>query len=238
MTDEEKFAIRDNIERVRENIEKYRDRSLYDGEITLLCATKTVEPEKIAYAVNECGIKAIGENHVQELLAKYEQIKTLPCELHFIGSLQTNKVKYLTSKVKLIHSVDSVRLAAQIDKCSKKDGVITEVLLEYNSGSEENKGGILYDKFRETYEEISAFENIKVSGMMTMAPVCEKKSEYEKYFSQTYQLFVDFFKNMSDNREKTVLSMGMSDSYMQAVKCGATVVRVGSAIFGKRNYLN
>lgn len=237
MTDEEKRTIKDNIERVRENIEKHRDRSLYDGDITLMCATKTVDAEKIAYAVNECGIKAIGENHVQELMAKYDDIGALPCQIHFIGSLQTNKVKYIVPRVCLIHSVDSVRLAEQIDKRSSMCGMVSDVLLEYNSGHEENKGGILYENFEEIYNKISSFGNIRIRGLMTMAPVCENKSDYEKYFSQTYRIFIDFFKNMSHNIDKPVLSMGMSDSYMQAVSCGATMVRVGSAIFGKRSYI-
>ncbi len=235
MTQQEKLGIKQNIDAVRENIEKYRDKTLYGGDITVMCATKTVDVEKIKYAV-ECGITHIGENHVQELLSKYEQMQGVPVKQSFIGTLQTNKVRFVVDKVDLIQSVDSVRLASYIDRYAEKAGKVADILLEYNSGNEPNKGGILKENFDEIYHQIKEMKNINIRGMMTMAPKCEKKCEYEKYFSQTYQIFIDFFAKKVDNIYEPILSMGMSDSYEQAVKYGATMIRPGSAIFGKRNY--
>ncbi len=235
MTEEEKLLIKQNIETVRENIEKCRDKSLYSGDITVMCATKTVDTERIKYAV-DCGITHIGENHVQELLNKYDEISKLPVNRSFIGTLQTNKVRFVVGKVDLIQSVDSVRLASYIDRYSEKAGTVSDILLEYNSGNEPNKSGILKDEFEEIYCQIKELKNINIRGLMTMAPKCEKKSDYEKYFSQTYQIFIDFFEKKGDNIKEPILSMGMSDSYDVAVKYGATMIRPGSTVFGKRNY--
>ncbi len=236
MTESDKLSIRENIERVRENIEKNRDKSLYNGDITVMCATKTVDTERIRYAV-DCGITHIGENHVQELLNKYDELKDVPVSRSFIGTLQTNKVRHVVDKVDLIQSVDSVRLASYIDRYAEKMGKTMDILLEYNSGREENKGGIFKENFDEIYCQIKEFKHINICGLMTMAPKCEKKSDYEKYFSQTYQIFIDFFGKKGDNIKEPILSMGMSDSYEQAVKHGATMIRPGSTIFGNRNYI-
>ena len=230
MTEADKIAIKANIERIKEEI----DRGKTSPEVTLMLATKTVDAERIAYAVNECGIKAIGENRVQELLDKYDDIKDLPCELHFIGTLQSNKVKYIVGKVDLIHSVDSEKLAKEIDLRARKLGIVQDILIEVNCGKEESKGGIMPEDIYDFFEKISSYSNIRIKGLMTMAPKCENKSDYHNYFSQVYKLFIDICKKKLDNVSIPVLSMGMSDSYVQAVMNGSNMVRVGSAVFGKR----
>lgn len=230
MTEADKILIKNNIEQIRAEI----DGGKTSPDVTLMLATKTVDTERIAYAVNECGIKAIGENRVQELLDKYEDVKDLPCELHFIGTLQTNKVKYIVGKVDLIHSVDSEKLAKEIDVRASKLGIIQNILVEINCGKEESKSGIMPEDIYTFLENISTYSNIRICGIMTMAPKCENKSDYHNYFSQIYKLFIDICEKKLDNISKPVLSMGMSDSYLQAVQNGSNMVRVGSAVFGKR----
>ncbi len=230
MTTEEAKIIKSNIEAIRTEIDKNKKAPC----VTLMLATKTVPCDKIAYAVNECGITAIGENRVQELLEKYDEIKKLPCELHFIGNLQTNKVKYIVGKVSLIHSVGSDSLAKEINKRAAKLNIVQDILIEVNSGREENKGGIMPEEIGMFLEKMSEYSNIRVRGIMTMAPKCENKSEYHNYFSQIYKLFIDICTKTSDNIYEPVLSMGMSDSYIQACAEGSNMVRVGSAVFGKR----
>lgn len=230
MTEADKILIKNNIEQIRAEI----DGGKTSPEVTLMLATKTVDTERIAYAVNECGIKAIGENRVQELLDKYEDVKDLPCELHFIGTLQTNKVKYIVGKVDLIHSVDSEKLAREIDVRASKLGIVQDILVEINCGKEESKSGIMPEDINTFLENISTYSNIRICGVMTMAPKCENKSDYHNYFSQIYKLFIDICKKKLDNINKPILSMGMSDSYLQAVQNGSNMVRVGSAVFGKR----
>ncbi len=230
MTEADKILIKNNIEQIRAEI----DGGKTSPEVTLMLATKTVDTERIAYAVNECGIKAIGENRVQELLDKYDDVKDLPCELHFIGTLQTNKVKYIVGKVDLIHSVDSEKLAKEIDVRASKLGIIQNILVEINCGKEESKSGIMPEDVYTFLENISTYSNIRICGVMTMAPKCENKSDYHNYFSQIYKLFIDICEKKLDNISKPVLSMGMSDSYLQAVQNGSNMVRVGSAVFGKR----
>ncbi len=230
MTEADKILIKNNIEQIKSEI----DGGKTAPDVTLMLATKTVDTERIAYAVNECGIKAIGENRVQELLDKYEDVKDLPCELHFIGTLQTNKVKYIVGKVDLIHSVDSEKLAKEIDVRASKLGIVQDILVEINCGKEESKSGIMPEDINTFLENISTYSNIRILGLMTMAPKCENKSDYHNYFSQIYKLFIDICKKKLDNISKPILSMGMSDSYLQAVQNGSNMVRVGSAVFGKR----
>lgn len=227
--------IRENYEIVMEKIESAKARRNAGGDVTLLAATKTVPAEEILFAVNELSLPAIGENKVQEFLSKYEDIKnTVP--LHLIGHLQTNKVKSIVGKVDMIQSCDSLRLANEIAKRSREAGVTTKVLCEINIGREENKGGILPEECDEFLHMLYEIEGIEVAGLMTMAPVCESKDEYKKYFEKTYAIYLDFLRNKRHNKIETVLSMGMSDSFEAAIEEGATMVRVGSSIFGARIY--
>ena len=153
--------------------------------------------------------------------------------LHLIGSLQKNKVKYICDKVSMIHSVDSLGLAEEINKRCEKIGKVMDILIEINSGKEENKGGIMPEDVYDFYNSLSVYKNIRVRGLMTMAPRCESREEYLKYFTLTKEIFDKLFKDEKD----AVLSMGMSESYTYAIEAGANLVRVGSAIFGERKYI-
>jgi len=219
-------ALRENISRIREKI-----KALAPGrDVVLLGATKTVPPDVINYAARECGLSVIGENRVQELLDKYPHLDRERLEIHFIGRLQKNKVKYLIGKVALIHSVDSIELAREIDKRSKAAGVITDVLVEINTGKEESKGGINPEDIEEFLASLSQFENIRVRGIMTMEPICSDPEDYKKYFWMGKSIFDRYFGKPGD-----ILSMGMSGSYQQALMCGSNLIRVGTAIFGARS---
>ena len=195
----------------------------------MLVATKTQNVDDINYLISK-GVKIIGENRVNELVEKYDGYDK-SAELHFIGTLQKNKVKYIIDKVSLIHSVDSLSLAMEIDKRAKKIGKVMDVLIEVNSGREENKGGIMPEDVEEFLESVKSLDSVSVRGLMTMAPRCESREEYLKYFSLTKELFDKLF----SDKENAILSMGMSESYEYAIEAGATLVRVGSKIFGRRN---
>ena len=233
----EKQQILNNIHTVRAEMARAEQAcGRAAGETLLLAATKTVSAEDINFAVNEGGITDIGENRVQELLSKYDALDRDKMRIHFIGSLQTNKVKYIIDKVDLIHSVDSVKLAKEIDRRAAAIGKVQDILLEYNSGMEQNKGGFDRDALYSALPEIASLSNVRLLGIMTIAPKCEKDSDYCKFFQETYQIFLDILQKKPHNSNVSVLSMGMSDSYVPAIQCGATVVRVGSKIFGARYY--
>ena len=220
-------------ETLKRNYEKVcADIATYDstGKAKLLIATKMQNADDINYvcSLGEC---IIGENKVNELLEKYDSYDKTK-ELHFIGTLQTNKVKYIIDKVSLIHSVDKLSLLEEINKRAAKINKIMDVLLEVNSGREESKGGILPEDVSDFYEKAKLFANVRVRGLMTMAPRCQSREEYLKYFGETKELFDRLFKNDED----AILSMGMSESYTYALEAGANLVRVGSRIFGERKY--
>ncbi len=235
MKDIRREIIRENFLRVTEKIEAAKARSPYRQDVTLLAATKTVPAEEIIYAIEELGLPMAGENKVQEFLSKYDELKG-KCPLHIIGHLQTNKVKSIVGKVDMIQSVDSERLAREIAKRSLEAGCVTDVLCEINIGAEENKGGVMPDAVEEFVSLLSEIRGIRVRGLMTMAPVCENNDEYKKYFDKTYNIYLDILGKKSHNIIEPVLSMGMSDSFEAAIECGATLVRVGSSIFGSRYY--
>ncbi len=218
--------------------EKISNAALSSGrtveDIILLAATKTVDVDVINYAITS-GIKYIGENKVQELLLKYDSL--LPVHKHFIGHLQTNKVKDIIEKVELIHSVDSLRLAREIEKQAEKHGIDMNVLLEVNIGNEESKSGFTVEKLLESVYEISEMKHIRIKGLMAIPPICEKAEENRKYFSKMHDMFLDIGAKKIDNSSMEILSMGMSDDYDVAIQEGATVVRIGTALFGKRNYI-
>jgi pyridoxal phosphate enzyme (YggS family) len=233
----EKNEILNNIQSLRQKIRQAeRAAGRPEGQVQLLAATKTVSAEDINFAIREGGLTDIGENRVQELLSKYDALDKEGVRIHFIGTLQTNKVKYIVDKVDLIHSVDSLKLAKEIDRRAAAIGKVQDILLEYNSGGEENKSGFSQAALYENWDEIAELANVRVLGIMTIAPKCEKNTEYCKFFAKTYQIFLDFLQKKPHNRDVSVLSMGMSDSFVPAIACGATVVRVGSRIFGARHY--
>ena len=233
LSSEYKAAIAESLSDVKERIAAAKAPG---QEVTLLLATKTVPAEAINYATRELGVTDIGENRVQELLEKYDGLEKENVNIHFIGSLQTNKVKYIIDKVCMIHSVDSLKLAAEIDRQAKKHNKVMDVLVEINIGEEDQKGGIAPSELEEFLDKLTAFENIRVRGLMTIAPFWCEKSDYQKYFTKTYQFFIDILPKKIHNIYKPVLSMGMSDSFETAVECGSTLVRLGTVVFGHRQY--
>ena len=204
-------------------------------DITFLAATKTVDAATINHAIS-LGLRYIGENRVQELLSKYEEYDLEHASLQFIGHLQTNKVRQIVGKVDLIQSVDSVKLAKEISRCSVKLGISTDILLEVNVGREENKSGVLPELLPELIDEIREIPFIKVRGLMTIPPICDNAQENRKFFDIMRNIFLDIRSKNIDNISMDILSMGMSDDYEEAVRCGANMVRIGSALFGARNY--
>ena len=222
-------VICENIARAAQSVGKTAD------DITFLAATKTVDAPTINHAIS-LGLRYIGENRVQELLSKYEDYDLDHASLQFIGHLQSNKVRQIVGKVDLIQSVDSVKLAREISRCSQKQGVSTDILLEVNIGREENKSGVLPEALPELLDEIKDIPAIKVRGLMAIPPICENAQENCKFFDNMRHIFLDIGSKNIDNISMEVLSMGMSDDYAEAIRCGANMVRVGSALFGKRNY--
>jgi len=233
LTEQRKQEIRDNYSRVLENIENAKAKRGGDAPVRLLAATKTVPAEEIIFAADELGLKFAGENRTSELLEKYDALKD-KLTLHLIGSLQTRKAKEAVGKVSLIESVDSIKLASEINKRSEAMGIVSDILLEVNIGREESKGGLMPEVVSEFMDSLEEFRSIRPCGIMTMAPICASDDEYRKFFSETYQIFIDIYIKKSHNIIEPVLSMGMSDSYVPAILEGATQVRVGSSIFGRR----
>lgn len=218
------------IGRLERAIEKSgRDKS----EVTLLAATKTVDADTINYAIDS-GIEYIGENRVQELLSKHDRLK--PAHSHFIGHLQTNKVKDIIDKVEMIESVHSVKLANEISKQAGKIGKTMDVLLEINIGGEDSKSGFSPKETENALTEIAKLPNISVKGLMSIPPATDLPEEARKYFRNMYKLFIDMRAKNIDNSSMSVLSMGMSNDFDIAAEEGATLVRVGTALFGKRIY--
>lgn len=227
--------IAENIKEIRANIDEAARRSGRDPkDVLLLAVSKTVEVPKIKAAV-ECGLDELGENRVQEIMEKYEPLGP-DVKWHLIGHLQTNKVKYIIEKVKLIHSVESLKLAEEINKQAGKHGITADVLVEINMAGEESKFGILPEQAEEFIRELANLGNIRVRGLMTVAPFVENGEENRVYFRNMKQLLVDINAKKINNITMDILSMGMTGDYITAVEEGATIVRVGTGIFGSRNY--
>lgn len=223
--------ISENLKRIRFNIEearaKYRKQ---DDVIRLMAVTKTVPYQRVNLAVGE-GVTLLGENRVQEYLEK-KDFYDKNAEVHFIGHLQSNKVKYIIDSVTMIHSVDSTKLASEIDKQAAKAGVVMNVLLEVNIGGEDTKSGVSPDRLRELIYETGDLKNIRVKGLMTIPP----PGESEESFYKMNRLFSDLKSERFENADMEILSMGMSADYALAVKYGSNIVRIGSGIFGARKY--
>ena len=202
-------------------------------EVAVMAVTKTVPAQRVNEAIH-AGIHLLGENRVQELQAKYDQYDRHGVQIHFIGHLQTNKVKYLVDKVSMIQSVDSLRLAQQIDKECSKHQKVMDILLEVNIGREESKSGLFQEELDELLPQLAELSNIRVRGLMAIPPRCESQRELEKYFSQMQQLFIDMKDKNLHNITMEFLSMGMSDDYLTAIQYGSTMVRLGRRLFGER----
>lgn len=203
-------------------------------EVTLIAVSKT-KPVEMLKEVYDCGCRDFGENKVQEIMDKYDK---LPSDIrwHMIGHLQTNKVKYIVDKVYMIHSVDSIKLAKEISKEAVKKNVTVKVLLEVNVAQEESKFGMMSEEVKDFYNEVIDLPGLKVCGLMTIAPYVEDSEENRQYFVKLKQLMVDMTAEKTDNKSVGELSMGMTGDYEVAIEEGATYVRVGTGIFGERNY--
>ncbi len=202
-------------------------------DIILLAATKTVDSDTINYAISK-GIAYIGENKVQELLSKENDISD--CHRHFIGHLQTNKVKDIINRVEMIHSVDSIKLAKEISKQAVKNQKTMDILLEVNVANEESKWGFSAEETEQAVREIALLPNLKIRGLMAIPPICDDAEENRQYFIKMRKVFVDIGAKNIDNGSMDILSMGMSDDFDIAVSEGANLVRLGTALFGKRIY--
>ena len=227
--------LKENIQIVEENIRKACERSGRNPEDVLLLPVSKTKPVSMIEEVYDLGVREFGENYVQELCQKIDDMHD-DIKWHMIGHLQRNKVKYIIGRVALIHSVDSVRLAAEISKEAVKKNVEADILVEVNVGMEENKFGITVESAYENIKEMAAFPKIHIKGLMTSAPYVTNPEDNRKYFRQLKQLSVDIQSKNIDNVDMGILSMGMTNDYVVAVEEGATIVRVGTAIFGARNY--
>ncbi len=224
-----------NYDKVQEYIDVACQNAGRDREQVQLIAVSKTKPVEMLAELYEYGCRDFGENKVQELVEKYE---TLPKDIrwHMIGHLQRNKVKYIVDKVYLIHSVDSLRLAEEISKEAVKKNVTVNILIEVNVAEEETKFGLKTDETAELVKAISALPGICIKGLMTIAPYVENAEENRQYFRKLKQLSVDIMHKNIDNVSMGSLSMGMSGDYAVAVEEGATYVRVGTSIFGERDY--
>lgn len=227
--------IKENLENIKEKIRNSCQKSGRDmKEVTLIDVSKT-KPVEMLMEAYQLGERHFGENKVQELVHKYEE---MPKDIHWhmIGHLQTNKVKYIVDKVDLIHSVDSIKLAQTINKESEKRNIVSNILIEVNVAMEESKFGITVDEVEDFISEISYLNNIKVKGLMTIAPYVENPEENRNIFRKLKQLSVDINAKNIDNINVSILSMGMTNDYEVAIEEGANMVRVGTGIFGERDY--
>lgn len=228
-------SIKDNVERVKYDVFEICSKLGRNPEdIQIMGVSKTKSIDEIEQAI-KAGITLFGENKVQELVQKTELFKkyNLPC--HLIGSLQTNKVKYLPPLTNYIQSVDSIKLAKEIDKQYQKNNSVANILIEVNIGDEETKGGIDISNTFEIIHELSEYKSLAIKGLMCIPPICEG-DKVRHYFAQMYKLFIDIQSKNVDNVSMDILSMGMSSDYRYALMEGSNLIRVGQGIFGKRNY--
>ncbi len=222
--------VDENLKLIRENVGEAAEKCGRKAEdIRIMAVTKTVAPEIVNHAI-ELGLDLLGENRVQEYLSKAEAYS--PAEVHFIGGLQTNKVKYIIESVSMIQSVDSLKLGTEIDRLAAKHGRVMDILCEVNIGGEESKGGVAPDKLRELIAQLTQLKNIRIKGLMTIPP----PSQSDIFLGRMQELYNDLRDNKIEGADMQVLSMGMTHDYAEAVKYGSTLVRIGTGLFGARDY--
>ena len=222
--------VDENLKLIRENVGEAAEKCGRKAEdIRIMAVTKTVAPEIVNHAI-ELGLDRLGENRVQEYLSKAEAYS--PAEVHFIGGLQTNKVKYIIESVSMIQSVDSLKLGTEIDRLAAKHGRVMDILCEVNIGGEESKGGVAPDKLRELIAQLAQLKNIRIKGLMTIPP----PSQSDIFLGRMQELYNDLRDNKIEGADMQVLSMGMTHDYAEAVKYGSTLVRIGTGLFGARDY--
>ena len=230
------MSIAENVARIREEMAAAAISCGRDPrEIKLCAATKMNDADAVRQAI-AAGVDCCGENRVQELLQKLSENAYEGAPVHFIGHLQTNKVRQVVGKVDLIQSVDSEKLLLAIQKEAAKQGIIQNILLEVNIGEEASKSGFGAEDILPLMEKVGEFPNICIKGLMAIPPISEKKGDNLKYFQKMFQLYVDIKAKKGDNVMVDCLSMGMSGDYLDAINCGSTMIRVGTAIFGARDY--
>ena len=230
------MSIAENVAAIRAKMDAAAHNCGRDPKEILLCAaTKMNDADAVRQAI-AAGVDLCGENRVQELTAKLKENAYEGAPVHFIGHLQTNKVKQVVGKVDLIQSVDSLRLLKAIDAEAAKQGIVQNILLEVNVGEEESKSGFDVSEVLPLLEQISDFRHIFVCGLMAIPPISQNPGDNRKFFQKISQLSVDISTKKYDNVLVKCLSMGMSDDFEDAISCGSTMIRVGTAIFGKRNY--
>ncbi len=228
--------IQQNITEILKNVEvsaKKVGKTLDD--ITVIAVTKTVDSKRAEEAVF-AGLNNLGENRVQEFMNKYEQMDNSNINWHIIGHLQTNKVKYIINKVKLVHSVESLSLAEELDKRSEQHGIVTEILIEMNIGEEESKFGLKRNDLFDFLRMIEHLDNIRIVGLMTVAPFSEDKESVRWVFKEMKKLYDEVSNTSFKNVQMKYLSMGMTNDYDIAIEEGSNIVRIGTAIFGSREY--
>ena len=232
------MSIAENVAAIKADIEKAAIAAGRDPREILLCAaTKMNDADAVRQAI-AAGVDCCGENRVQELTQKLSEDAYKGAPVHFIGHLQTNKVKQVVGKVDLIQSVDRLKLLQCIQDEARKQGIVQDILLEINIGEEESKSGFGIGDILPLVEKIRDFPNIFLRGLMAIPPICENPGDNDKFFLEIRNLAVDITAKKYDNVSIDILSMGMSGDYADAIACGSTMIRVGTAIFGARNYQN
>lgn len=227
--------IKNNLDDISSRIKAAAEKSGRRAEdIKLIAVTKTVEVERIKQ-VYDYGILNMGENRVQELMDKYDKLP-LDCKWHLIGHLQTNKVKYIIDKVEMIHSVDSIELAKEINSKAAKCGKKMDILLQVNVSGEESKFGVRPEEVYDKIDIISQMTSIALRGLMTIAPYAQNPQDIRPVFRNLYNIYIDIKNKRIDNVNMDYLSMGMSNDFEVAIEEGANIVRIGTDIFGKRDY--
>lgn len=228
-------AIGESIAEIQKNIETAaKEAGRNPADIRFMAVTKTVAADDVV-KICDHGLALVGENRAQELLEKYEAYKAANLEIHFIGHLQSNKVRQIIDKVSLIHSVGSLKLAEEIDRQVCIKGLEPmPILIEVNIGGEEAKSGVSPHELKALLAEVAKLEHVKIKGLMCIPPFTDDESLTNAYFEKMHKLFIDIINTKMDNVTMEILSMGMSGDYMHAIKHGSNLVRIGSSLFGKR----
>lgn len=217
-----------NYNKINDDINEIKAKNNIQYDINFMAVTKTVAPEYVNTAI-ECGIKLLGENRVQEFISKKDEYRK-GADVHIIGKLQTNKVKYIINEVTMIQSLDSIKLAKEIDRLAAKNNKVMDVLVEVNIGDEVSKAGIKYEEAEKFIENLIQFRNIHVRGLMAIPPIDSSEEIYYKM----HKLFVDICDKKLDNIDMDFLSIGMSGDYKTAIKHGSNLIRIGTGLFGSR----
>jgi hypothetical protein len=228
--------IQENLNHIKKQIAETCFKMAIDPKKIVLVNVSKTKPLCVLEEGYAAGMRIFGENKVQEICDKYEQFKKEDIQWHMIGHLQRNKVKYIVDKVNLIHSVDSYRLAETISKEAKKNNVVAHILIQVNVAQEDSKYGLETAEVMDMVKSIHQLEHLKIEGLMTIAPFVENAEENRPIFKAMYQLSVDIKEQNLDNVSMDVLSMGMTNDFKVAIEEGATMIRIGTALFGERNY--